>query len=419
MSIILVDGGKKLNGSVHVHGAKNSVLPILAATIINKGVSVIDNCPNLKDVEASIEILRHLGCTVHRERDRVIVDSSVMDRCDIPDSLMREMRSSVIFLGATLARAGEAHMFPPGGCELGARPIDLHLAALRKLGAEIDATGGTICCKAGEMRGTAINLDFPSVGATENIMLTATCCSGTTTITNAAREPEIVDLQNFMVAMGAKVSGAGSSTIVIEGHPVLHDATHSVMADRIVAATYLVAAAVAGGNVHVRDINPEYVSTVTEILAEAGCMIREESGGITITRDKTLKSVKPIRTMPYPGFPTDAQAPVMAATLQAEGTTVFIESIFENRYRHVCEMLRMGADIKVEGRVAVVCGVPELHGAAVTATDLRGGAALVVAALGAQGQSSISGLDHIDRGYDGLEDALSSLGASIKRVEIG
>ena len=419
MSAFLVSGVNRLSGAVHVHGAKNSVLPILAATIMSGKVSVLHNCPDLKDVTASIQILEYLGCKVQREGGTVTVDSNPMSRCDIPDELMREMRSSVIFLGAILARTGRAVMSFPGGCELGSRPIDLHLSSLRALGAEIDEKSGCLYCAAPKLRGCEVNLSIPSVGATENTMLAACGSEGVTVITNAAREPEIADLQNFLIAMGARIQGAGSSTIIIEGGYPFHELSYRVMADRIVAATYLTAVAAAGGEVEIEDVDYRQLSTVTATLIEAGCYIRSDPKRVFISCTKPLFGVRPIRTAPYPGFPTDAQAPLMAALAKSQGTTVFVENIFENRYRHVAELMRMGADIRVEGRVAVVCGVNTLRGASVRATDLRGGAALVVAALGAEGDSRITGLGHIDRGYQDLDETLRSLGAAIWRTEDG
>ena len=417
MNAFYVEGGHRLEGAVEVHGAKNSVLPILAATILSGGQSVIHNCPRLSDVDASISILRHLGCKVEREGDTVTVDSGPMCRSDIPDDLMREMRSSVIFLGAILGRTGEAHLSMPGGCELGPRPIDLHLAALRAMGAEIRDQGGGLECTGPGLAGCDITLSIASVGATENIMLAACRAAGTTTILNAAREPEIVDLQAFLRAMGARVDGAGTSTVVIEGGASLHGCEHRVISDRIVAATYLSAAAAAGGRVTVTGVEYRQLSTVTAIFREAGCELRSGRDFITLASYRPLAGVLPVRTAPYPGFPTDAQPVVMAALAKGRGTTVFVETIFENRYRHVGELARMGADIRVEGRVAVVCGVPMLHGASVKAADLRGGAALVVAALGAEGRSRVTGLHHIDRGYWNLDQALRGLGAEIRRVE--
>ena len=415
MSEIIIFGGKRLEGAVHVHGAKNSVLPILAATILSGSVSVIHNCPRLSDVDATVAILEHLGCRVKREGQTVTVDSSTLDRCDIPEHLMREMRSSVIFLGAVLARTGEARLCTPGGCELGPRPIDLHLAALRRLGAEIRETGGNLRCRAKGLRGAEVSLTIPSVGVTENAMLAACGARGETVIYNAAREPEIVDLQQFLNACGARVRGAGSSAVTVEGGIPLHTVEYSVMADRICAATYLSAGAITGGEVEVEGVPRSQLVLITDLFSAAGCRIRAEERRIWLESDGLLRSVSPVRTAPYPGFPTDAQPPVMAALTKAKGTTVFVETMFENRYRHTQELVRMGADIRVEGRVAVVCGVSKLHGASLEAADLRGGAALVVAALGAEGESRIGGLHHIDRGYADLTERLAAMGGSIHR----
>ena len=417
MSAYLVEGGNRLQGTARVHGAKNSVLPILAATILCPGESVVHNCPDLSDVRASIAILEHLGCRVERAGDTVTVDASALTGRDVPDALMREMRSSVIFLGAILARLGEAIMSFPGGCELGPRPIDLHLAAIRSLGAQVREQGGELhCSAAGGLAGCEITFSIPSVGATENAMLCASGAEGVTVICNAAREPEIVDLQAFLRALGADVRGAGTSVITVRGKKPLHGGEHTVMPDRIVAATLLTAVAAAGGEAELLGTDYRQLSTVTAVLTEAGCRIRSGSDSIHICREAPLRGVRPIRTAPYPGFPTDAQPPVMAALCQGTGTTVFVENMFESRYRHVDELSRMGADIRVEGKVAVVCGVERLHGAALQAADLRGGAALVVAALGAEGRSEITGLHHMDRGYYGLEDTLRGLGADIVRV---
>jgi UDP-N-acetylglucosamine 1-carboxyvinyltransferase len=389
----------------------------MAASLLACGETVIHNCPNLSDVDAAIRILVHLGCTVNREGDKVNVDSKTLTRSDIPHELMREMRSSVIFLGAILARLGEAVLSTPGGCELGPRPIDLHLSALRAMGAEIEEEGGNIVCKAKKLKGCRINLSFPSVGATENIMLAAAKCSGTTVITNAACEPEIWDLQSYLRRLGIKVHGAGTSIVTIEGCGQKSSTEHWVIPDRIVAATYLACAASSGGAIELNDVCPSHIQTVTETLTEMGCEIKTGNDTIWINAEKPRKAVKPIITRPYPGFPTDAQPPIMAASLTAEGTTVFVENIFENRYRHVAELQRMGADIKTEGRVAIVSGVKQLYGAPITATDLRGGASLIVAALGAEGITEITGVAHIDRGYDDIIDVLESLGADILRFD--
>ena len=415
MSHLIIEGGTPLRGELTIQGSKNSVLPVLAATILSHGACRIENCPQLRDVDASAAILRHLGCRVRRDGTALEVDTAPMSRCDIPDELMREMRSSVIFLGAILARQGEAVLSYPGGCELGPRPIDLHLAALRALGAEITERGGALHCKAKRLCGTDITLAIPSVGATENAMLAACGAEGMTVIYNAAREPEIVDLQTLLQAMGARVNGAGGSIITVEGGAALHGCTHRVIGDRIVCATYLCAAAAAGGEVRLIGVDYRTVSTVALSLAESGCEVKSEEGSVFLRSNGALCAVRPVRTAPYPGFPTDAQPVLMAALLKSEGSTVFVENIFENRYRHVDELSRMGAEVRVAGRVAVVNGVKTLHGAAVKCTDLRGGAALVLAGLCAEGTTRVTELTHIDRGYDAIERDLSALGARIRR----
>ena len=417
MKVIAVEGGHRLRGELTVQGAKNSVLPILAATVLSAGTCVIDNCPVLEDVEASIAILRHLGCRVSRENETLMVDSSSLTRWDIPDDLMRRMRSSVIFLGAILGRCARAELSYPGGCELGPRPIDLHLAALRALGARIDECGGRLRCRCGGLRGGEIVLPIPSVGATENAMLAACSAGGVTVISNAAREPEIVDLQQFLQGMGANVRGAGSSTVIVEGGRPLHGCRHRCIGDRIAAATYLSAAAAAGGDVTLRGVDYRHLSTVTTALRQAGCRVSSDERTIRLQSRGLLQGVCPVRTSPYPGFPTDAQAVLMAALLRARGTTVFVENMFQSRYRHVDELRRMGADIRLEGRVAVVCGVPRLCGAAVRCTELRGGAALVVAALQADGITQVEEIHHIKRGYSDLAGDLARLGAAIQEIE--
>ena len=418
MDTFVIGGGNRLYGTTRVQGAKNSVLPILAASILNGGISEISNCPDLTDVTCTLRILRHLGCEAYRDGDVIYVDSSGMNKNSISDRLMREMRSSIIFMGAILARTGSAIISYPGGCNLGARPIDLHLWALRELGATIDEVGGYIVCKADKLVGKDIYLSIPSVGATENIMLAATAAQGTTRIHNAAREPEIADLQAYLRAAGTNVTGAGSSTIQIEGGSRLRDVKHRIIPDRIVTITYMAATAAAGGEVTIEGVEPQHISAVTSVMREAGCVIREERDRIHIRSDRRLRAVKPIRTMPYPGFPTDAQSPLMAVMCTAEGTSVFVETIFENRYRCASELMRMGADIRIEGRVAVVCGVPKLYGTKVAATELRGGAALVIAALGAEGESEVSGIEHIERGYEKLDVVLKGLGANIERKTV-
>lgn len=420
MEVLSIRGGRTLSGTLRVQGAKNSVLPLLCATLLAPGVSVLHGCPALSDVSASVDILRGLGCRVTERDGTIAVDATALTNCAVDEALMRAMRSSVIFLGAILARAGEVRMSYPGGCELGPRPIDLHLEALRALGAEVETRGDGIVCAEGTLRGGTIHLSLPSVGATENAMLAAVRAKGETVILNAAREPEIVQLQDFLVSMGARVRGAGSSLITIEGGYPLHPGEITVMGDRIAAGTYLSAAAICGGDVELEGVDYRQLSTVTAVLSEAGCQVNSEGALVRLKRTPTrpLRAVSPIRTAPYPGFPTDDQAPVMAALCKAKGTTLFIENMFSSRFRHVDELRRMGADIRTEDRVAVVTGVERLHGAGLSATDLRGGAALAVAALGAEGESRVSGLEHIRRGYADLAGDLRALGAEIRQEEM-
>lgn len=416
MSYYEIQGGRPLYGSLAVHGAKNSVLPILAACLLAPGQSVIHNCPDLSDVAATLDILRLLGCRADREGDTVIIDATALSRWDIPEHLMREMRSSVIFLGALLARLGTAELSYPGGCELGPRPIDLHLSALRALGAEILEEQGALCCRGNSLRGREVCLSIPSVGATENAMLTACGCPGLTTIVGAAQEPEIVDLQNFLLAMGARISGAGTPTISVQGGVALHPAQYRVMGDRIAAATYLCAAAAARGEIELTGVPPETLTAVLSCLEEAGCTLHTGPDRIALACAAPLRGISPVRTAPYPGFPTDGQAILMAALAGGEGATLFVENIFDSRYRHVDELRRMGADIQLAGRAAMVSGVGRLHGAAVRSTDLRGGAALVVAGLGAEGTTQVSELRHIRRGYQELDKNLRTLGADIREL---
>lgn len=417
MSELIIEGCRRLNGCIKVQGAKNSALPILAAAILCEDQSVLHNCPHLSDVDVSIKILRYLGCKVKREDTTLIVDSSNMNRYDIPHDLMREMRSSIVFLGAIASRAKKARMSFPGGCELGPRPIDLHLNALRQMGMEIEENHGTLDCSVPDgFIGAKIALSFPSVGATENIMLAAVCARGTTIITNAAREPEICDLADFLNACGAKICGAGEGTMFIDGVDKLNGAQHSIIPDRIVAATYMAAAAAAGGEVFLKHIIPAHLSSIIPVFEEAGCTLNIEPDGMAVRAPYKLRPVKLVRTMPYPGFPTDAQAPVMAMSSLAAGTTIFIENIFESRYKHVGELIRLGANINVHGRVAIVEGVKRLSGADTEAPDLRGGAALIVAGLGAEGVTKLKGLKYIERGYEDIDVNLSSVGASVKKV---
>ena len=418
MCELLVEGGERLYGELTIQGSKNSVLPILAATLLCADTCVIENCPKLRDVDASVAILRHLGCCTHWEDSALVVDTARMDRAVVPDALMREMRSSVIFLGAILARCKEATICYPGGCELGPRPIDLHLSALSALGAEIRETGGELKCRGGTLLGSDVYLPMPSVGATENALLCACGADGVTTIYNAAREPEIVDLQNFINAMGGNVRGAGGSIITVEGKRALHGGKYRIIADRIVGATYLCAAACCGGEVRLRGVDPRPLSTVSGALSEAGCTVKSGEDDVFLQSDGSLRSIRPVRTAPYPGFPTDAQALLMAAVLRAKGESVFRETVFERRFLHVPELQKLGADIVLSGKTARVRGVSDLHGAMLRAEDLRGAAALITAGLLAEGESEVLGLSHLARGYENLEQNLKNLGAAIKSVDI-
>ena len=419
MQRIVINGLKELNGEIDVQGSKNSSLPILAATVLVKGVSVIHNCPDLSDVRAAVSILEHLGCAVKRENSTLIVDSSDISCYNIPDCLMREMRSSIVFLGSVLGRTGRAVLSSPGGCEIGLRPIDLHLSSLRALGVVIDESHGEINCRLEKhISGGVISLSFPSVGATENIILACCLSKGRTVILNAAREPEIKDLADFLNLCGGRISIGTQGTVVIDGVSELHSAEHSVIPDRIVALTYMSAVASSKGQVTLRNVDSTAFMSALPLFENLGCEIKDKRNILTIKMTKRPKAIRDVRTMPYPGFPTDAQAPVMAVLCKGEGTSLIVENIFESRFKHVPELMRMGAKIKIEGKVALIDGCENLYGAAVTAPDLRGGASLIIAALGADGETIIDGLGHIDRGYENIEKILSSLGADIERIPI-
>lgn len=419
MSVWHIAGGNRLSGSVTVQGAKNAVLPIMAASVLAPGETELLNVPTLRDVNTTIRILRGLGCSVEREGDAVYIDSRPMSRSEIPHSLMRELRSSVIFLGALLARCGHARLSMPGGCELGPRPIDLHLMALRALGAEIDERGGDLICSAPSgLRGAGIALPMPSVGATENAMLAACAAEGETVIMNAAREPEITELQTFLQTLGADVTGAGSATVRVRGKKLEpFRVGHRIMPDRIVSSTLLCACAAAGGDVELRAVEPRHFSTVLHSLSECGCDIMSNSSSVRLRSGGNLKAPMPVITGPYPGFPTDAQPLMLAACLKARGTSVFVENVFLNRFRFTEELQRLGARIHTEGRVAVVTGVEVLHGAPTVATDLRGGAALMIAALSAEGETDILDSGHVERGYESFDERLAALGADIRLSE--
>ena len=416
MSKLEIQGGRRLCGKIDVQGSKNSVLPILAATYLADGESVIHNCPRLSDVAAAAKILEHLGCAVKREERVLTVDSGGAYGSGIPQSLMHEMRSSIVFLGAILAKTGRAEMCSPGGCEIGLRPIDLHLYAMKKLGAAVTETGGRLVCEAPcGLRGAKITFTFPSVGATENAILAAVTARGVTTVINAAREPEIIDLCNYLISCGAEIIGAGESVVTVRGVRKLTPCTHRVMADRIAAATYLVAGAVTGADISLGGAEPEHLGVMIPLLEEAGCTVAAVGGEIRLKAPSRPVSIDKIMTQPYPGFPTDAQALFTSLAAVSDGTGVMVENIFECRFKHIPELMRMGAKIRVEGRVAVIEGVSKLCGAEVTSPDLRGGAALVIAGLAADGVTAVNDVCHIDRGYENFEENLCLLNADVVR----
>lgn len=416
---LIINGGKRLEGEIAVQGSKNSALPLLSAAVLAHGESVFHNCPGLTDVDAACRILTRIGCKCQRSGDTVTVDAQHISENEIPDSLMRRMRGSVIFLGSILGRTGHCRLSFPGGCEIGSRPIDLHLAALRQMGAVITEEHGILDCEAPSgLRGAKITLSFSSVGATENILLASVLANGVTEIHNAAREPEIVDLAECLCKFGAKISGAGESTIYVEGVSRLEPAEHTVIPDRIVAGTYMCAAAITRGELILTHCEPTHMNGFIPVLEQMGVRVYAYGGGkLYLNSRKKLSAPPTVRTMPYPGFPTDVEAPFTALCTTAEGTSVFVETIFENRFRHVSELVRLGASVKVEGRVCVIEGVKKLSGAKLCASELRGGAALVVAALAADGVTEISGVNYIERGYETIERELRSVGADIKRVQ--
>ena len=415
MSAYRIRGGRPLRGTVPISGAKNSVLPILAATLLNGGRSVLHNCPHLRDVESAIRILRHLGCTVSWEGDTITVDSSRVSRWDVPHDLMREMRSSVIFLGPILARCGRARLSLPGGCEIGQRPIDLHLAALRRLGVTIRESGGDILCQAGDLRGRDVILGFPSVGATETLLLAAACARGRTVLRGAAREPEVADLADFLNRCGGSVEGAGSSTLIIEGRRALGGCVFSPLPDRIFASTLACAAAAAGGRVELTGCSPELYAPVLEILAQMGCRVERGGESVQVARFGRLYGAGRVFTGVYPALATDAAPPLAAAMLCAEGESSIEDVIFERRFACAEGFAALGGRVNTAGRVLHIRPGGTLRGTRLSAPDLRGGAALVLAALAAQGRSQIGGVAYLDRGYADFTEILASLGARIYR----
>ena len=412
----IIEGGKNLAGELELQGAKNSALPILAASLLICGDVVLHNCPNLSDVRAALEILNALGCETRHQGNDIFINSSTVTCSDVPCELMREMRSSVVFLGAILSRCSKASVTAPGGCELGPRPIDLHLGAMKELGFSVDEACGRICCqRVSNPKLVSIHLDFPSVGATENVILASCVSKSRVVLRNAAREPEIIDLANFLNNAGAKIKGAGTDMIEIVGVSALHSTEHTVIPDRIAAATYMSAATICGGELILKNVNISHLGAILRAFDKMGCDIKTQGDSLKLFARKPLKRIDTVRSSVYPGFPTDAGPLLIASLIKAEGTSVFTENIFENRFNYIGELKRLGADIKVFGKVAIVQGVKRLQGAQLSCTDLRGGAAMVIAALGADGVSTVDRICHIERGYENFELCLKQLSLNIKK----
>ena len=412
MSKFIIHGGKKLKGEVKISGSKNAALPIIAATVLIKGRTTLYNVPNIQDVQTMFEIIKDIGGKVTKKNNKVIIDTSKVHTYEIPEELMRKMRSSVILAGAIIGKYHKANFSYPGGCDIGARPIDLHLKGFEKLGIEIKEEYGEIVCSSEEIVGTQINLDFPSVGATENIILASCLAEGTTVLTNSAKEPEIEDLVNFLNKAGAKIKGAGTDRIEIIGVRKLSEISYNIMPDRIEAGTYLVAGAITGGDIKITNANPRHIEPILNKLEETSCKIITQNNEIEIIAPRRLKAVD-IKTMPYPGFPTDLQSIFTALLTHAKGTSIVTENIFESRYKYTQELNRMGAKIKVEGRTAIIKGSRRIQGTNVVANDLRGGAALILEALSAKGKTQIDNIHYILRGYENIEQKLKKLGAEI------
>ena len=412
MSKFIIQGGKKLEGEVRISGSKNAALPIIAATVLVKGKTTLYNVPNIQDVQTMFQIIKDIGGKVTKKNNKVIIDTSKIHTYEIPENLMRKMRSSVILAGAIIGKYNKANFSYPGGCEIGSRPIDLHLKGFEKLGINIKEEYGEIICNSEKIKGTQIHLDFPSVGATENIILAACLAEGITILTNAAKEPEIEDLVKFLNKAGAKIKGAGTDRIEIAGVKKLTEISYNIMPDRIEAGTYLVAGAITGGNVRITNANPMHIEPILNKLEEANCILEIGKDYVQIKAPRRIKSFD-IKTMPYPGFPTDMQSIFGALLSTAKGTSIITENIFENRYKYVQELNRMGARINVEGRTAIIKGTKRIQGANVVASDLRGGAALIIEGLIAKGITQIDNIHYVLRGYENIEDKLKKLGAKI------
>ena len=417
MDKLVITGGRPLNGEVRISGAKNAALPIVAATLLAETPMTVTNVPHLQDITTSMELLSQMGVELTiGERMTIEVDASTISNPVAPYELVKTMRASILVLGPLLARCGKADVSLPGGCAIGSRPVNLHIDGLRAMGAEIEVKNGIVHAKADRLKGATIVFEIVTVTGTENLMMAATLAEGTTILENAAREPEVVDLANCLIAMGAKISGAGTSKIIIEGVEKLHGAEYSVQPDRIETGTFLVAAAITGGKVKARDTDPTLLDAVLQKLRDAGAEITLGDDWIELDMHGKRAKAVDVHTAPYPAFPTDMQAQFMAMNCVAEGAGVVRETIFENRFMHVQELQRMGADIAVEGNTAMVRGVEQLTGAPVMATDLRASASLIIAALAAEGETRVDRIYHVDRGYQNIEEKLQGLGARIQRV---
>ncbi|MBS0364478.1 MAG: UDP-N-acetylglucosamine 1-carboxyvinyltransferase [Proteobacteria bacterium] len=417
MDKLQIQGGVPLQGEVRVSGAKNATLPILAGALLADDPVVVANVPHLKDVTTTVELLGRMGATVTiDERMRIEVDASTVRECFAPYELVKTMRASILVLGPLVARFGRADVSLPGGCAIGARPVNIHVAGLQAMGADITIDGGYIRARASRLKGARLNLDTVTVTGTENLMMAATLADGETVLENAAREPEVVDLANFLIAMGAKIHGAGTDTITITGVPRLRGTRYEVLPDRIEGGTYLVAGAITGGQVRIKNTRPDHLDAVVGKLREAGAAVAAGDNWLEVDmRGRRLKSVD-VRTAPYPAFPTDMQAQFAALNTVADGVGTITETIFENRFMHMLEMRRLGAEIRLEGNTAIIHGVKKLTAAPVMATDLRASASLVLAGLVAEGRTDVERIYHIDRGYEAIEEKLSQLGAQIRRV---
>jgi len=414
---LIISGGNRLQGTVKIDGAKNSSLSIMAATLLTKDVCILRNVPRLTDVDIMTKVIRKLGVKVEwKEDNNLYIDSDNFNNYEAPYELVKMMRGSILVMGPLLARLKRAKISLPGGCAIGARPVDYHLKGFEALGAQVEVEKGYIEAKVNILKGDEIYLDFPSLGATENIMMAACLAEGVTKIENAAKDPEVVELGHFLNKMGAKVEGLGTDLIEIEGVKKLHGVDYTIIPDRIEAGTYMIAAAITGGDVLIEKVDPLLLKPLIVKLEEAGVRIELEKNLIKVTGPDRVKAVD-IKTLPFPGFPTDMQPQFMALSCVAKGTSVIIETVFEKRFTHIGDLIRMGADIKVEGHSAIIKGVKKLSAAPVMASDLRGGAALVLAGLVAEGTTELSRIYHLDRGYVNLEEKLTSLGADIKRVK--